>query len=369
VAISRKPPLNTNVPQTNPEWFNQQVLSWHENNGRKDLPWQCHLTPYRVWVSEIMLQQTQVSTVVPYYLKFMERFPDLTALANASLDEVLRYWSGLGYYARGRNLHKTAQIIDSRFQGEFPRQIDVLKSFPGIGRSTAGAILAIACNQRHAILDGNVKRVLTRFNAIEGWPAKTDVARRLWALAEHYTPQHNIARYTQAIMDLGATLCRRARPDCNKCPLAVACSARLQNRAEDFPTPRPSKALPVRKTCMLVLVNDNGEVLLEKRPPAGIWGGLWSLPEYSSDDEVHVWGKRYLHNDIKVIGHWPAMRHTFSHFHLEITPIHGRVTLTNPSIMDDDLHVWYNPKDVGARGVAAPIARLISYIETDGGKS
>jgi A/G-specific adenine glycosylase len=368
VVTARKSLLNPNEPQADSDWFNQQVLSWREHHGRKDLPWQHNLTPYRVWVSEIMLQQTQVATVIPYYQRFMERFPDIGVLANASVDEVLRYWSGLGYYARGRNLHKAAQIIDSKFQGGFPQQIDVLQSLPGIGRSTAGAILAIACNQRHAILDGNVKRVLTRFHAIDGWPANPEVARNLWSLAEYYTPQHNVACYTQAIMDLGATLCRRARPGCEKCPLAVACAARLQNRVQDYPTPRPRKKLPVRQTRMLVLVNDNGEVLLEKRPPSGVWGGLWSLPEYSEDDEIHVWSKRYLHNDIKVIRHWPVLRHTFSHFHLDITPIHGHVASSSLPVMDDDHHVWYNPKDVGTRGVATPIARLISYIETDGGK-
>jgi A/G-specific adenine glycosylase len=343
-------------------------LKWYDRNGRKDLPWQHNPAPYRVWVSEIMLQQTQVSTVIPYYLRFMERFPALATLADASVDDVLQYWSGLGYYARGRNLHKTAQLIDEHFDGIFPDNIDVLQSLPGIGRSTAGAILAIAYKQHHAILDGNVKRVLTRFHAVDGWPGTPAIERTLWTHAERYTPQRNVAHYTQAIMDLGATLCTRANPGCDVCPLAAACAARQQHRVQDFPASKPRKTLPVRQTKMLVLVNSNGEVLLEKRPPAGIWGGLWSLPECPDEEEIDSWSKQHLHNDIKVIAHWPLLRHTFSHFHLDITPIHGRVTVSQPTIMDGDHYVWYNPRDAKTRGMAAPIARLISNLEDTGGK-
>lgn len=346
------------------KWFSRRLLSWHARHGRKDLPWQHDPTPYRVWVSEIMLQQTQVGTVIPYYRRFMERFPDLITLAEASIDDVLHYWAGLGYYARGRNLHKTAQIIHERFDGKFPDQIEVLQSLPGIGRSTAGAILAIACNRHHAILDGNVKRVLTRFHAIEGWPGTPAVERKLWALAEHYTPQRNTARYTQAIMDLGATLCTRTSPECDTCPLARECRSRQQDRVTDFPTPKPHKTLPVRQTKMLVLVNDKGEVLLEKRPPTGIWGGLWSLPEYADEKAMDTWSRQYLHNDIKVITHWPVLRHTFSHFHLDITPVHGKVIAAQPAIMDDDHHVWYNPRNTATRrGMAAPIARIIENLD------
>jgi len=359
VATLLKSGRITAISPTDTDWFDQQLLTWHARHGRKDLPWQCNPTPYRVWVSEIMLQQTQVNTVIPYYQRFMQHFPDISQLAGASIDDVLQHWSGLGYYARGRNLHKTAQIIHERFDGEFPDQIDILQSLPGIGRSTAGAVLAIAYNQCHAILDGNVKRVLTRFHAIEGWSGTPAIERMLWTIAERHTPQHDAARYTQAIMDLGATLCTRTQPRCDTCPLSRDCIARQQNRMKDIPTPKPRRVIPVKQTNMLVLVNDKGEVLLEKRPPSGIWGGLWSLPECPDEEEIAVWSKRYLHNEIKVIGHWPVLRHTFSHFHLDITPVHGRVIATQPTIMDDEHHVWYNPGYAKTRGMAAPIARLI----------
>ena len=347
---------------TDPQWFSRRLLPWFADHGRKDLPWQHNSAPYRVWVAEIMLQQTQVNTVIPYYLRFTERFPDLGSLAMASVDEVLHLWSGLGYYARGRNLHRAAQIIHERLQGVYPGQIDVLMSLPGIGRSTAGAILALACNRHHAILDGNVKRVLTRFHAIAGWPGKPDIESKLWSLAEQHTPRHHVAHYTQAIMDLGATLCTRANPQCDCCPLAVACSARQTDRVQDFPTPKPRKPLPVKTTTMLMIVNQQGEILLEKRPPAGIWGGLWSLPECPVADEIHEWGRRYLHNDIKVIEHWPVLRHTFSHFYLDITPVHGQLIAAHPAIMDEDHLVWYNPRHSRTRGMAAPVARLIETL-------
>ena len=348
--------------QPDTDWFSKRLLEWHVQYGRKDLPWQLNPTPYRVWVSEIMLQQTQVGTVIPYYLRFMERFPDVITLADASLDEVLKYWSGLGYYARGRNLHKTAGIIHREFGDVFPERIDVLQSLPGIGRSTAGAILALAFGSCHAILDGNVKRVLTRLYAIEGWPGTPALERRLWTLAEGYTPQQDVACYTQAIMDLGATLCTRSQPRCDACPFNEVCIARKQDRVQDFPSTKPRKTLPVRQTRMLVLVNDNGEVLLEKRPPAGIWGGLWSLPEYHGEDDIDHWSRQYLHKGFEVISHWPVLRHTFSHFHLDIKPVHGRITALNSCIMDDVHYVWYNPKDAGAYAMAAPVARLITHL-------
>ena len=359
---------STAVPNTDKEWFSQRLLAWHARYGRKDLPWQQEISPYRVWVSEIMLQQTQVTTVIPYYRRFMARFPDITILANSALDEVLQYWSGLGYYARGRNLHKTARMILQDFAGIFPDRMETLQSLPGIGRSTAGAILAIAYNRRHAILDGNVKRVLTRLHAIDGWPGTTAVECALWSLAEAYVPHQDVGHYTQAIMDLGATLCTRTRPHCDACPFTAECLARQQGRIKDIPSPKPRKPLPVRQTRMLVLVNDSGEVLLEKRPPTGIWGGLWSLPECSEETDIDQWSKYNLHNEIKVIDQWPVLRHTFSHFHLDITPLHGKVTATQSIIMDDDQHVWYNPNEKGRHAMAAPVARLLSHLVVTAGE-
>ncbi|HVC37268.1 MAG TPA: A/G-specific adenine glycosylase, partial [Gammaproteobacteria bacterium] len=270
------------------------LLRWYRVHGRKDLPWQHQPTPYRVWVSEIMLQQTQVSTVIPYYGRFMMRFPDIRALANAPLDEVLHLWSGLGYYARARNLQRAAQIIRDDYGGVFPREFEKAASLPGIGRSTAGAILALACGERHAILDGNVKRVLTRLHGAKGWPGENAVAKKLWALAERHTPLKNVAAYTQAIMDLGATVCTRSRPRCLDCPIAVGCVAHIDGNETKFPTPRPRKRLPVRRTCML-LITCKGRVMLERRPPAGIWGGLWGFPELPADREVVEWCRSHLH--------------------------------------------------------------------------
>jgi len=244
--------------------FSARVLAWYARHGRRDLPWQDNPTPYRVWVSEIMLQQTQVNTVIPYYWRFMQRFSDVAALAGADIDQVLHQWTGLGYYARARNLHAAAVMVRDRWSGRFPETFDEVLSLPGVGRSTAGAILALACRQRHAILDGNVKRVLARFHAVEGWPGKASVLRRLWELAEQHTPEGQVAEYTQAMMDLGATLCTRGTPECGRCPLSDDCQARQTDRQRDLPSPRPRKALPVRRARLLLLYNDRHEVLLER---------------------------------------------------------------------------------------------------------
>ena len=258
--------------------FAERLLDWFDDHGRKDLPWQRGINPYRVWISEIMLQQTQVQTVIPYYERFMQSFPDLQSLADADIDAVLQHWSGLGYYARARNLHKAAGAIRDNFAGEFPTAFDDVVELPGIGQSTAGAILAIAGNQRHAILDGNVKRVLARHAAVAGWPGKTDVSKQLWALAEARTPQQRVADYTQAIMDLGATLCTRSKPNCAACPVASDCAARIADDVAAYPGRKPKKAKPLRQTTMVIAVN-GAAVFLQRRPPVGIWGGLWSLPE------------------------------------------------------------------------------------------
>ncbi len=255
-----------------PTDFQQNILTWFDQHGRKDLPWQKDISPYRVWLSEIMLQQTQVTTVIPYFNAFIEKFPDINTLANAPLDEVLHLWSGLGYYARARNLHKTAQLIAEL--GYFPDSLEALNKLPGIGLSTAGAILSIAFNKSHPILDGNVKRVLTRFKAVSGWSGDSGVNKQLWAISAQLTPKQRVADYTQAIMDLGATLCTRNKPKCDACPIKSFCIAKLTDTVALFPAPKPTKFIPTKKLTLLLLRNIDHSILLEKRPPTGIWGGL-----------------------------------------------------------------------------------------------
>lgn len=342
--------------------FSERVLGWFEQHGRKNLPWQQNPTPYRVWVSEIMLQQTRVQTVIPYYQQFMQSFSSISALANADLDTVLHHWSGLGYYARGRNLHKAATIIRDDYNGQFPQQRDLVEALPGIGRSTAAAILSLACGQHHAILDGNVKRVLARFHAIQGWPGTSAVLKQLWALSEAATPNKQTAAYNQAMMDLGATLCVRSKPMCEQCPLDVDCQALMQGIQAMLPSPKPRKALPVRSVRMLLLVNHDETVYLQQRPPSGIWGGLWSFPEFSLNEKLTDWclqngfGSVFKEETLTVI------RHTFSHFHLDITPC--VVRLQNPvfSVMEANQGVWYNTHKPEALGLAAPVQRLLDSL-------
>ena len=342
--------------------FSKRLLQWWDQHGRKDLPWQQQATPYRVWVSEIMLQQTQVTTVIPYFQRFMARFPTVESLAAAAADEVLHHWSGLGYYARARNLHKAAHIICERHHGAFPLDIEDVMALPGIGRSTAGAILALAAEQLQPILDGNVKRVLTRLHAIEGWPGHKDVENQLWQLARHHTPNRRIAHYTQAIMDLGATLCTRARPLCERCPVQTQCRAHEQQRVTAFPTPKSRGTLPVRRTHLLVVRDAAAAVLLTKRPPAGIWGGLWSLPECAVGDDIAEWCRNRLGFTVHEEDRWPVLRHTFSHFHLDIHPVLVRVGGARAAVMDEAESVWYNPRQPQQLGLAAPIQRLLSQV-------
>ncbi len=353
--------------------FSAALLAWYDRHGRKDLPWQQDPTPYRVWVSEIMLQQTQVTTVIPYYERFMARFPQIGSLAAASLDEVLQHWAGLGYYARARNLHKSAQIIQHDHGGKFPDTREALQALPGIGRSTAAAILALSAHQRHAILDGNVKRVLSRFHAVEGWPGNAGVARRLWELADQHTPRQRVADYTQAIMDLGATVCTRSSPQCRRCPVSAGCQAHARNRIADYPAPRPRRDMPGKHTTMLILSNDQGEVLLEKRPPTGIWGGLWSLPEYPGDKADHqgvsAWCRKELGCDIEIREQWPAVRHSFTHFHLTITPLLAHSHDAGISVMEGGKHVWYNVAQIHSHATAAPVRRLLAQLQIQQGET
>ncbi|MFV1973356.1 MAG: A/G-specific adenine glycosylase [Thiohalobacterales bacterium] len=344
--------------------FSKRLLAWYAAHGRTDLPWQSCPTPYRVWISEIMLQQTRVATVIPYYERFMTQFPDVATLAGADLDSVLHHWSGLGYYARARHLHAAARIIMEVHGGKFPEEFAAVIRLPGIGRSTAGAILSLAAGQRHPILDGNVKRVLTRFHALTGWPGQTAAQNRLWELAGKATPRHRVAAYTQAIMDLGATVCTRAQPSCACCPLHSDCAARAAGRQGEFPTPRARKRLPVRQTRMLILHNPDGEVLLEQRPPTGIWGGLWSFPECSPDASVAEWCHGELGITASVTAEWPVFRHTFSHYHLDISPVLARATAINAAVMEADKRLWYNHKTLPAKGFATPVSKLLARLNT-----
>ncbi len=348
-----------------PDEFSRRVLDWYDAHGRKDLPWQRDASPYRVWVSEIMLQQTQVATVIPYYERFMACFPSLSDLAAADLDAVLARWSGLGYYARARNLHRAARQVMDHHGGELPDTAESLQALPGIGRSTAGAILALSRGRRHAILDGNVKRVLARFRAVAGWPGRTEVQARLWELAEQYTPRERVAAYTQAMMDLGATVCTRRRSLCHACPLARDCRALALGRVGDFPASRPRRDLPTRQTRMLLLRAADGAVCLEKRPPTGVWGGLWSFPECPPQAEVARWCQEALGLEVDHIQPWGVLRHTFSHFHLDITPVRVTVTGAVGRVMDADRYVWYNTGQPEPGGLAAPVRRLLDTLAND----
>ena len=342
--------------------FVRRVLRWYDRCGRTDLPWQRSPVPYRVWVSEIMLQQTQVGTVVPYFHRFMERFPDVVSVAEAPLDDVLHLWSGLGYYARARNLHRAARVVRDEYGGHFPEVFEQVAALPGIGRSTAGAILSLALGQRHPILDGNVKRVLARCFAVEGWPGRSDVANSLWHIAEALTPGRRVDHYNQAMMDLGALVCTRRRPACGECPLTGDCAALALGREEDLPAAKPRRRIPRRQTRMLIIQNPDGHLLLRRRPPRGIWGGLWSFPETALDEDPGGWCEDTLGMTAAVAGHLPQRRHVFTHFTLDIHAV--RLVTENPAdrVMEGDEWVWYNPKLPDALGLAAPVARMVSEI-------
>lgn len=348
----------------NADEFQEKILTWFDQHGRKDLPWQQPVTPYRVWVSEIMLQQTQVSTVIPYFNRFMLSFPDLKSLSDAKLDDVLQHWAGLGYYARARNLHKAARLITER--GEFPNRLEDLIALPGVGLSTAGAILSIAFQQSAPILDGNVRRVLARFCGVEGWTGEAKINQRLWEISEFYTPIARVADYTQAMMDLGATLCTRSKPQCLDCPLSSFCLAKRDGMTALLPTPKPSKKIPV-KTCVFLLLQDNNrQVLLEKRPALGIWGGLWSLPEFIDLASARAWCAENQVNCRREIV-LPTQRHTFSHYHLDYTPL--LIYTDNPAnrVMESDRQVWYKSQQVDTLALPAPITRLLQNLYNERG--
>lgn len=332
--------------------FAHRLLNWWQSSGRHDLPWQKDRTPYRVWVAEIMLQQTRVGTVIPYFERFTASFPDLQTLALAPTDKVLAHWSGLGYYARARNVHAAALHCLQHHGGELPADADALNALPGIGRSTANAIVAQAHDQRAPILDGNVKRVLARHAGIEGWPGRAAVERALWAKAETCTPDERAADYTQAIMDLGAMVCSPRLPDCRECPLAADCVARLADRVHELPAARPKRTRPRREATLVIFENERGEILLQRRPPAGIWGGLWSLPErqeveHPSAGDVAVPPKTVVHQ--------------FTHFTLDIR--FERIRIQADFLVNDgDDRRWLKPARALDYGLPQPIRRVIEQL-------
>lgn len=339
--------------------FAARLLSWHEHNGRHDLPWQHPRDPYRVWLSEIMLQQTQVQTVIPYFERFMRELPTLPALAAADEDRVVALWAGLGYYARARNLHKAAQLCVEQHGGELPADFDSLAALPGIGRSTAGAILSQAHGKRFPILDGNVKRVLCRFHAVDGWPGSNAVEKRLWQLAESHLPETRMADYAQAIMDFGATLCTRSDPSCVLCPLQDECVALREGRIAELPQSRPGKPLPERRTLMLVLRDPDGRVLLARRPATGVWSGMWSLPEVGDHDEARDFVARHSDADFEANTPLALIEHSFSHYRLHIAPLLWRDAAPSRSHIGDNGQRWQPIESLDEVGLPAPVRKLL----------
>lgn len=341
------------------------ILAWFDQHGRKGLPWQIKRTPYRVWISEIMLQQTQVSTVVPYYLRFMKTFPNVEALAKASSDAVMHLWTGLGYYSRARNLHKAAQYIVQTMEGKWPDTLEGWTALPGVGRSTAGAILAIAFGQKTPILDGNVKRVLTRLEAITDWPGNKETEACLWTMAENLTPAKRTADYTQAIMDLGATVCVRGKPRCEQCPLKARCLAYKQEITHTLPRPKPKRRPLPHRTASLLIVRHANHILLQKRPPSGIWSSLWSLPQLTGVATAASI-RTYCRDTLRILPKagqtlLPPFRHTFTHYHLDIHPI---LLQCNPRSrkLDSDSEIWYNLQQPQAIGLPAPVKKLLENL-------
>jgi A/G-specific adenine glycosylase len=374
------------------ESFSQRLVTWQRTHGRHDLPWQ-GADAYRVWLSEIMLQQTQVTTVIPYYQRFVAAFPNVAALAAASEDDVLAHWSGLGYYARGRNLHKAAQIIVERYNGEFPHRFEDIVELPGVGRSTAAAVCALAYHDRRAILDGNVKRVLARYCGIEGWAGEKRVEEKLWQQAEALLPQSPrpagervreitsdwpagglsrmasssirdgsdiaIATYTQALMDIGATVCTRSRPKCVLCPVQADCVALKTERIAELPTPRPRKAVPERHATFLLLMHGN-DILLEKRPGSGIWGGLWCPPQFDDEAAARDW---FVRNGMEASEgeRLPTFTHTFTHFKLHITPLMVRL-VRKPFRVEQAGSVWLDVEEALGAAIPTPVRKVLEQL-------
>lgn len=349
----------TGRPDDDDDRFAQRLLAWFDVNGRHDLPWQHPRTPYRVWLSEIMLQQTQVKTAAPYFRRFVAALPTLPALAAASLDDVLALWSGLGYYARGRNLHAAAQRCMQRHDGELPRDIEAMTALPGIGRSTAAAILAQAWGDGFAILDGNVKRVLSRYHGVAGWAGQPAIEKQLWALAEAHLPTRRLADYTQAQMDLGATLCTRSKPACARCPLQADCVAYRDGRTAELPTRKIGTALPRRQALVLWVEDERGHVLLQRRPPAGIWASLWTLPQADDAAAARGWFDAQLRGDFSAGEALPVIAHAFSHYKLALQPLRWRGITALDHVRDNDDLRWVPRARLTTLGIPAPIRTLL----------
>jgi A/G-specific adenine glycosylase len=340
--------------------FAEALLAWFDHHGRHDLPWQHPRDAYRTWLSEIMLQQTQVATVIPYFQRFVAQLPTLADLAASDEDTVLALWSGLGYYRRARFLHQAAQLCVERHGGELPRDFDALAALPGIGRSTAGAVLAQAHGLRFPILDGNVKRVLTRFHGIAGHPGEREVEKQLWHHADVHTPAGRTADYTQAIMDLGATVCVRTRPLCAACPVRSECVAYRDNLTGQLPTPKPGKIIPTRSTVMLILRDADGRVLLQRRGAQGVWSGLWSLPEAENAD--HAWREAQRHARIEDAQSLTPFTHVFSHYRLQIQPLLFDHAAPALAIADNDDLRWCSMAELPALGLPAPVRSLLTAL-------
>ena len=351
------PPPSNRKHQVSVRSFAARLSAWQRAHGRHGLPWQRTRDAYRIWLAEIMLQQTQVATVIPYYTRFLAAFPDVHTLSAAPLDRVLELWSGLGYYRRAHHLHAAAGAIVARHRGRFPREAHAIAALPGIGRSTAAAIAAFAFGERVAILDGNVKRVLARHRGIDGFPGAPKVEARLWEIAESLLPARGIETYTQALMDLGATLCTRTAPRCGECPIAMDCTARREGRIATLPSPRPAKPRPSRAVRVLVLERA-GTILLEKRPGAGIWAGLWSLPEVDPEADVarHC-AARFLAK-VTVSDALPPIEHGFTHHRLTIHPQRVAVRAW-PTRAEAPGYVWVTREDALAAALPAPIRKLL----------
>ena len=341
--------------------FANRLIAWQKVHGRHNLPWQNTADPYAIWVSEIMLQQTQVTAVIGYYSKFMQRFPNIASLANATQDEILQHWSGLGYYSRARNLHKAAQTIMQKHNGQFPQDFDTIQTLSGIGRSTAAAVASFAFNQIQTILDGNVKRVLARHFLVEGWPSTPKIEKQLWILAEELLPKQDMIAYTQGLMDLGATLCTRSKPKCDICPLNNTCEAYRQHRVSELPTPKPRKAIPERHITMLILCHGN-KVLLEKRPPTGIWGGLWSFPEVETDYNIGA----VVLSRFAIIAEpdepLATLSHAFTHFKLHIQPQPLRVIKIHTKVCETD-QIWLSIDDAITAAIPTPVRKILQSLE------
>jgi A/G-specific adenine glycosylase len=340
--------------------FAAKLVAWQKQHGRHDLPWQGTRDPYAIWIAEIMLQQTQVATVIPYYLRFLASFPDVAALAAAPLDEVLRRWSGLGYYSRARNLHRAAQAILVEHRGRFPRRLEEVAALPGIGRSTAAAICVFAFGRRHAILDGNVKRVLARCRGVKGHTGARKVADMLWREAERRLPRRNVEAYTQGLMDLGATVCKRSSPHCTVCPVHGGCIAYRRGWTGKVPAPRPRKRLPHKRAVMLAMMRA-GEVLLEKRPPSGIWGGMWCLPEAAQKTDIEAYCLKRFGAHVIEVEELPRIAHGFTHFKLDIRPLRLRVSALVPDAAEPGV-LWLPLEEARSAAIPAPVRRILALL-------